>query len=517
MITRVPAFLLLFLVPVLAGCGGDDDRVSEPGSGLMPDLPVVEPVERYIPTRPSNTRPYPAARLQVLFDDLKTQYEADPVPVEDPQHVVFGLPSGTVSGSTWTVLGGGLHAGVPVGAVAFEDTENAERVVHYLESISAGFGIGTFTDRVTVRVPRGAHSNLRDNVRAVVDVLNRVLPDDRRLAIGPDADPLPDPLTPYEPRDICWPHCRLLVPDNQIVLATIDDLVARENYVGITHPDNRPDGTRRAAYLALDTDAASSHRFTNLIAHEMLHALGLDNHVSPSVFPEALLSNGGFEQDTEGLSERLLSAPFYPFATVCLEQYCSLALPTLRALEGEVIWALYHRFARDGFVDHDQIGVENLGAWDDRSVRLFGLIETPGGDLGFGVDFRRPSYWARPWFAGVQNFNYIAGTGTAVWDGALLGVTPLLDPVLGEAKVSVNLDTSRGNIDFDDLVTDDGNGAVRWGNGRLAYSIEVNANGLYRTGGADGELVGAFLGEDHEGVAGTLVREDLVAAFGAKR
>ena len=513
--TRVSTILLFFLLPLLGACGG----VSDPVSDLTPEVPVVapeptpvEPFGNYIPSRPKNTNAAAAEKLYALFESLN---EVDPFSGAPSQPVLFGVPSGTVPNSEWAVLGGGIHAGVPVGAVAFEDSENAERVVYFLESASDYFGIGTFTDRVTVRAPRGAHQNLRDNVRAVVDMLNRLLPDDRRLVIGPDANPLPDPLFPYESAVGCSPRCPLLVPDNQIVLATVDDLVS-QGYVGQMYPDNRSDGSRRAAYLALDTDAASTHRFTNLIAHEMLHALGL-GHVSPSIFPDALLSTGGFDEDTRGKSDRLLSAPHYPFGVVCLEQVCSYSMPTLRAVEGEAIYALYNRFARDGFVDYDQISVHSLGEWDDRAVRLFGVVETPGGDVGFGVDFRHPSGWARPWFTGLQTFDNIHGHGTAVWNGAILGVTPRLDPVIGQAKISVDLDTSQGGIDFDDLVTDDGSGAAVWGDGRLAYTIEVNYNGLYRTGGAQGELFGAFFGDGHEGVGGTLERDDLVAAFGAKR
>ena len=59
-------------------------------------------------------------------------------------------------------------------------------------------------------------------------------------------------------------------------------------------------------------------------------------------------------------------------------------------------------------------------------------------------------------------------------------------------------------------------GAV-WGDGDLGYLITVNGNTFTRTGGDEGYLTGAFFGRRHEGMGGTLEREDLTAAFGGGR
>ena len=65
--------------------------------------------------------------------------------------------------------------------------------------------------------------------------------------------------------------------------------------------------------------------------------------------------------------------------------------------------------------------------------------------------------------------------------------------------------------------------------GSLHYMIAINGGEttpgfaghsdytLQGTGGDSGTLTGTFTGANHEGVAGTLVREDLVAAFGGAR
>ena len=432
-------------------------------------------------------------------------------------YVLYGAASGTVPNTDWYILGGGTFEGITVGALTFEDSENAHRVVEYLKSAAFGNGISTFNGPVTVRITTNAHEDLRNNVKTVVEELNRLLPEDRRLEIGADVEHLSDPHDPYDRGDHCRLVCQLLVADDEIVVAEIDNL-HEQGYFGRMYPDDSLDGSRRAAYLAIDSVAGSSYKFTNLIAHEMLHALGLDNHASPSIFPDALLSHGGAVVNTEDTPDHLLSAPTHGFGSICFERGCTYYYgPVIPAIEGEAIWALYNKFAITGFVGTDDINVDNLGYWEDRAYRMFGVVETSGGGVGFGVDFRRPSQWVRPWFGGVENFSYPQGFGTLVWNGAILGVTPALNPVIGKATVSVDLDTSTGNIDFDKLQTDDGSGVARWGDGRLKYSIGVNGNGIYRTGGSEGDLFGAFLGEQHEGVGGTLERDDLVAAFGAKR
>ena len=58
---------------------------------------------------------------------------------------------------------------------------------------------------------------------------------------------------------------------------------------------------------------------------------------------------------------------------------------------------------------------------------------------------------------------------------------------------------------------------MTWGDGDLGYSIDVHGNTFRQTGGDDGILTGAFFGESHEGMGGTLEREDLTAAFGGTR
>ena len=116
------------------------------------------------------------------------------------------------------------------------------------------------------------------------------------------------------------------------------------------------------------------------------------------------------------------------------------------------------------------------------------------------------------------------GLGAARWNGGLLGFTPALEVVGGNAGLVVNLGTMNGRADFTELQSWAagatpgvlGTGS-RWNTGSLGYTIAVGANYLRSTGGDDGTVNGQFYGASHEGVAGSLERDDLTAAFGATR
>ncbi len=131
--------------------------------------------------------------------------------------------------------------------------------------------------------------------------------------------------------------------------------------------------------------------------------------------------------------------------------------------------------------------------------------------------------WARgesPWV----NLEDSELEGTVTWNGDLLGFTPGASAVTGDAEISVDLSRLSGVASFDQLESwapGQAPGAVgsgsMWGDGDLGYTIAVRGNTFRETGGDDGILTGIFVGQNHEGATGTLEREDLTAAFGAKR
>ena len=121
-------------------------------------------------------------------------------------------------------------------------------------------------------------------------------------------------------------------------------------------------------------------------------------------------------------------------------------------------------------------------------------------------------------------------TGNVTWEGYLLGFTPDKEPVSGNTSINIDIGVLAGRVDFTDLTywavgaelaPDTGN---TWGDSNLSYMIEV-ADGrfasifqyFHETGGDEGDLIVNFAGANHEGVVGTLKRDDLKAAFGAIR
>ena len=221
-----------------------------------------------------------------------------------------------------------------------------------------------------------------------------------------------------------------------------------------------------------------------VLAHELIHALGIGHIVS-------------------------LRSIMAPDLDVTAED---MPLSLLYSIDREALQALYGRM-QAGDVATD------FGAWGNTTTHLVGSSD----QAAFGVAWRNG--YGEPWAHGYLPDSDLADnealTGTATWEGLLLGFTPDAKPVAGDAELGVNLDDLTGEAGFTSLESwaageapgDIGTGTI-WGDGDLGYSIAVNGNTFRQTGGDDGILTGAFFGESHEGMGGTLERDDLTAAFG---
>lgn len=114
-----------------------------------------------------------------------------------------------------------------------------------------------------------------------------------------------------------------------------------------------------------------------------------------------------------------------------------------------------------------------------------------------------------PWATGTDPARDLADNtqlqGTATWNGDLIGFTPTLEGIQGDAEISVRLATMDGRADFTALQYEDGS---TWGDGDLGYAITVGANYLRSTGGDAGTVNGQFYGANHEGVGGSVERAD---------
>ncbi len=171
----------------------------------------------------------------------------------------------------------------------------------------------------------------------------------------------------------------------------------------------------------------------------------------------------------------------------------------------------------------ESLSPESLGPWSNTAFHLRGDII---GGIAFGA--ARRNGLVRPWGYGPKPDMTLANnpalSGTATWNGALLGFTSAGRTVAGDAQISVDVATLDGRADFTGLESwavssapgTPGSGS-QWRDGDLGYDIAVQDNAFRKTGGDVGTLTGVFVGHSHEGVVGTLESEDLSAAFGGMR
>ena len=232
-------------------------------------------------------------------------------------------------------------------------------------------------------------------------------------------------------------------------------------------------GNDPRAYIQMNRGAnvyGDDRRHTILLAHELIHAMGLDMH--PSARFDTILENTSDIYATHQSSPAPMSV-LYP-------------------IDRAALWALY--------------SPTSLGSWASESQH----IAIGGAHGNFGVALRNGR--AEPWAHGIRPATSLARnaglSGTVTWGGVLVGFTPSAEAVVGGAAIVVNLATLAGRADFTELT---------WSRGDLGYTIAVIGNTFRETGGDAGRLTGVFAGRNHEAAGGTLQRTDLTAAFGAER
>ena len=248
----------------------------------------------------------------------------------------------------------------------------------------------------------------------------------------------------------------------------------------------------RAGVATMSRAAAGGRdeRLLKTVAHELLHCLVFDGHVGKE-FSESILHYGG--------------APL---------------TGDLPPIDAQALQVVYTRLA--GNTNAEELSVTSLGPWSQESMELNRQM----GPIGFGV--RHANDLSVPWTTGplpAQALNENPRlAGSASWRGALVGLTPAQATVSGDATLTVDIRQMDGTAKFTDLESWGKNAAIGtkgageiWSTGRLSYDIAVGGNYLRSTGGDEGTVNGQFYGHGHTHVAGSVERDDLTAAFGARR
>ena len=451
------AFLALSILLTACGGGGGSGSSTEnrPPTTVMPPTPVPEPTAQTQIGSMSNPVADPTPR--VSYNDTAVSFD----------HTPGGQTAQSIVEYLRAIAGGGGPA-------------------HHPESTNAPF-LATFPSPPTVRLASDTTAEFRAIATQAVANINLWLPYGKRLHIGSDVAPLTN-ITE--------------VPTGQIFVDFTDPAnwrVDREHSAGFaqsrrvftpppTDRPNAPPTIATSARIWVDPNTAGSPLTTTM--HELLHTLGFKGHISPEYFPGTIMT------PISGTSH------------------------VLPPIDGETLLAAYTRFDPD--THPDDISAATLGPWATETMHIRGDIPAADNPIAFGVSFRNGL--AHPWARGTQPDSDIADNtsiqGSAEWTGTLLGFTSMGNTAAGHARIAVELTSMTGTADFTDIETwsaapgTKGTGA-HWG--ELAYSLSISGNSFRNTGGDSGTLHGAFVGRQHEGVAGTLEREDLTAAFGATR
>ena len=185
----------------------------------------------------------------------------------------------------------------------------------------------------------------------------------------------------------------------------------------------------------------------------------------------------------------------------------------LNRIDREILQIMYMSQRTDRYNDWDE--------WSDTSFHFFARTEDESVNYGVALFNGLPQPWARGVEPGMPIANNPYLSGRASWLGSLLGFSGV-SPIIGGARLDVELSRLNEPQDlkfrdiafFNRLGSDDPD---RWFPTRnLNYKVDIYGNGFWHSS-EEGQIAGFFLGENHEGMAGTIKRTDLVGAFGGTR
>lgn len=392
----------------------------------------------------------------------------------------------------------GEHEGTAVSHGRVRDGIGAGRLIAYLqhdvdESVFNNSGhISRFgSTPPTVRVAAGASQEYIEQTVRAVQLINAALPHDWQLKFNPEPRQDDEPFG----HGTVWYNGEILIKfsrsNNSSVAGFSRNSYGRESAYGEAD-------IAVASRVSIDPVLGAGEYRLSLIIHELLHSLGR-GHAAKDRFRDSI---------TASFPVGLNTVPGHE----------------LHPLDREALLAVYGTLHP---ADTSSDIASKLGPWANTSIHIRGDLDLPGsGAVAFGAALRNGL--AQPWAYGPapsanlhQNDQL---SGSATWSGRLLGLTPETEVVAGASRLTVGLQTLRGDLNFTELESWAGRAAPgtvgsgsQWGDGFLNYRIGVRGNAFKRVGGDAGVVTGVFLGSKHEGMGGTLQRDDLTAGFGGKR
>ena len=487
---------------VLSACGGGSTTTS---FGQGPDIDAIQTLTRVVP--PTETTTDQADQQEAPPPQASTAYYTSLLPIhyiDDLVHIGGGvmetiLPvGGPVSPYLDIPQATTRHGNTLVWHDQVRNGTDRLRLADYLENTAVNRRnlLHRLVDPPLIRLAYGTSDEHTQDVRFVISILNDSLPRDWQLKRGVDRAPAPvgkqdDP-----------PSGEIIVtfaawedwPDH--IKTGCGDAVGCADYWPYYLDGELTGGNVWIDHKADANKEAAGRR--NVIAHEIIHLLGFD-HPDPYLFGDSIMKVPSIENSGFILSQ----------------------------LDRDALFAVYALLES---ATHQSAIYSRLGPWEDTSDLLYGSLPIPGGDVMFGAVYRNGLI--QPWANGPYPSQWLEDndeiSGIARWSGRLLGFTPNAESVAGAANMLVRLDTLAADLDFTSMEKwPEGTApgrigtGTRWGDGDLTYTIKVYGNTFQQDweygDNDDGDILGSFVGVAHEGMAGTLKRRDLNAAFGGVR
>ena len=451
------------LVGLVAGCGGGELDVTRLSR-------IEQPSHSYAKSgyQSPNYHPYQTPSHAHVWGDI-VHIGGDLEPKEVLRHI------GTLNGINYFM--GASRDGVGVNRLRNYGTDLTTRdglISPYLSND------GFYPFRVKPRVLLGRGFEVLDtettaSVVESIQILNDVLPPEFQMEFAGDyyggpiyeGDIVIAAVPPAEIQEQC---------SRDAVACASNNIPFSANY------------TRDALLLIPDDFDVSERTFSRtVVVHELLHVLGIQGHVDSIEFPDSVMGTSG---------------DFFPNPGF-----------TVHRIDREVLQIMYMSQRTRTYNDWSE--------WSDTSLHLVGRSEDDV--IHFGVAWFNglPQPWARGRLPDIALADNRRLTGRVFWEGPLLGFSGI-SPIGGDVELNVTLSRldMAQDLKFRDIYflnRFESEGPDRWFPTRnLDYKVDIMGNGFSHWSD-EGLIRGAFLGPEHEGMAGTIKRTDFVGAFGGTR